>query len=138
MKNPRQLILIWVAVGLLIVIGIVLLVLMFSPGANTITRPTPDAFEKGASVTVTRFVLPPTWTAAPVQETEVPHPTANPLSTSTRGALIMPTAMDTLPALPTITHGPTVTSMPTITHVPLTLRPPTLTATFKPTATKKP
>ena len=143
MKNTRQLTLIWAATGLLLLIGIVLLVLMFLPGANNVFKPTPNAFEKGASVTVTIFVLPPTWTALPVQNTEPSRAaTANPLSTSTRAVLIMPTQLPTqvitYRVIPSLTQGPTQTRMPTTTHYPMTVYPTTATVSIKPSATKKP
>jgi len=138
MKTTGRLVLIWMIAGLVLLIGIGLLVWMLFPGQNIVVTPTPNAFEAGASVTVTRFVLPPTWTVAPPQQTDLPHPTANRLPTLTPATLVMPTLAITFHVIPSQTQGPTQTMMPTTTHIPLNIYTATNIPTAKATATKKP
>jgi hypothetical protein len=157
MKTARRLVLIWVAAGVLLFIGIALLVVMFLPGLNKGGTLTPNAFEMGASITVTRFFLPVTWTPAAPPQADLPHPTANQRATSTHAALVMPTLGVTYRVVPTLTEGPTQTTMPTTTSISETVKSlPTSTAislkvkslpsplpttsafpTIKPTATPK-
>ena len=135
MKTSNRLTFIWIATIVLIIVGVILLGLMFIPGMGSkTTTATPGDFERGASVTATHFIMPATWTAAPV-EIGQPHATANVLPSKTPHVLTMPTTAYKL--IPSQTQGPTITPIPTTTLIP-TIAPKNTTTSMspKPTATK--
>lgn len=117
---------IWIAAGLIVVVGIILLVLMLTPTLQK-QPPTPNAFEAAASITVTHFALPATWTQPPPAQTDLPHATPNRLATLTPPKLNLPTSVIKLTVLPSLTIGPSVTPLPTTTHGPTVTPIPTTT-----------